>query len=156
MRNFVITLVLGAVIGFGCAKAIDQSATASEAEVVDIAEDNMVIEPGTVLAIKYLAPKEGVDIAEFKKFLLEENYPAWQAAMPGTRPYLIEGDRGDKAGELAMLWVFKDEATRGNYWDSEDGSNLESFDKIMEELSELLEKETSYRSIVGGTDFIVQ
>ena len=53
MRNFVITLILGAVIGFGCAKVIDQPAAAESPLVIQ-----ELIKPGVRFGTAHMQVEE--------------------------------------------------------------------------------------------------
>ena len=105
MKNFVITLVLGAAIGFGCAKALDQSATASQAVEVD----TKVI-PGGRIGVTYYDLSEDADLDAFENYLSTDLLPKWNQifAEIDAKFFPIRGVLGEHEGKLGFVAVFGD------------------------------------------------
>lgn len=127
MRYFVITLILGAVIGFGCAKAFDQSAVASAPPEVDD-----VFTPGALLGLAHFEVEEGTDLDAFGEHLRANYYPVWQEAYDkmGMKFIPVEVEKGDKVGTYGFIIYIPDLETRNKYFTTEGWTD--AFNKIVE------------------------
>ena len=123
MRNFVIALVLGAAIGIGCTKAIDQPVVANATPVI-----NDMTEPGAAFGVAHFILPEGTDEEAFGEYLADEVIPEWQSIWEkggtGVKINLIQGERGDKMGKYGILMQYPDIETRNRYF-SADGQTDE-------------------------------
>ena len=115
MKNFVITLVLGTAIGFGCAKAIDQPVIANTAQEMDD-----LVKPGAVFGVAHYVLPEGTDEEAFEKYMADEVMPAWQAAWEkagtGIKIYLIKRERGDNENKYGFFIHYPNAETRNRYF----------------------------------------
>ena len=123
MKNFVITLVLGAAIGFGCAKALDQPAVAESSIVLPD-----LLKPGARFGIAHFNVEEGTDLEGFEDYLQTEYMPKWNAVWDktgsGVRGHMVKGIGGDQAGKYGFILIFPDNETQQKYF-SEDGMSDE-------------------------------
>jgi hypothetical protein len=112
---------------------------------------------GPVFAIRHLKFKEGVDIAEFEQFILEEYGPIMGDRFPGLDGYFLKGDRGEDVGGYVWLMVMDSKNTRDWLFPA-DGS-VTQFQVLMETCGETCtsayDKFVSY-FVEGGpyTDYV--
>ena len=124
MKHALLFLSLGLLLGIGLTKLLDQAVNATSPES-DRSQMINCLKPGAVLSIRNLVVKEGVDREAFEGFLREEFFPAWRDAMPGIPVFMLEGERGAKAGTFAFLRVIEDLETRNRYWPKPNSSTAE-------------------------------
>ena len=124
MKHALLFLSLGLLLGIGLTISLDQAVQATTPESNTLAMIDW-LKPGAVMGLHHMVVKEGADRAAFEGFLREEFFPAWRDAMPGSRVFMLEGERGAKAGTFAFLWVFEDLETRNRYWPEADESTEE-------------------------------
>lgn len=116
----LVSLFFGLVLGVLFTKTFEQPARATTAALPDEQLDEW-LKPGAVMGIHHMILKEGVDRDEAERFLKEEYFPGWRDAMPGSRVFMLEGERGAEAGTFAFFWVFEDLDARNRYFPDEDG-----------------------------------
>lgn len=131
MKNFVITLVLGAAIGFGCSKALDQSAVAETPMVLQ-----ELIKPGTRFGTAFMHLEEGADVEAFEDHLMTDWLPKWKKAYDltgtGTKVFLTKVVQGENAGDYGWITIFPDDDTRSLLFTPE-GEFTESLSNAVEE-----------------------
>ena len=130
MKNFIATLFLGAVIGFGCAKTIDQSAVAEpKGSLAD------VIKPGMRIGMAYLNVEEGVDLEAFEHFLSTDYLRKWgnayRMADPNIQSLLLKVIGGPNTGKYGWMAVFPDNQSHARLF-TESGQT-EILSKALEE-----------------------
>ncbi len=99
--------------------------------------------------------KDNVTPAEFEEFYLKEYAPAFEKSFPGTRLYLLKGDRGEYQGDYGEFIYFKSLDER-NYWIPEPGTMSEKgeeawskFQPAQDKMNGMLEAKSKY------TDWLV-
>lgn len=120
----LLYLTLGLLLGAVLTKSLDQPATASTTMSPAESSDEW-LKPGAVMGLHHMVLREGIDRDEAKRFLQEEYFPGWRDAMPGSRVFMLEGERGAKEGSFVFLWVFDDQAARDRYFSGEEGPTEE-------------------------------
>ena len=121
MKHVLIILLTGVLIGFGCAKALDQPAEAEPSIVVPAQEMVHLFNPGTVFGLAHVDVSDGTDMDLLEKSLEEivlHFNSGWEKAGAEIKNYLVKGERGDKEGVYGVLFVFKDLDTRNRFFPS--------------------------------------
>lgn len=118
MKRYLPTLCLGIALGVAGPKVLLQPVQADDRSAQIETEE--WLKPGAIFGIHTLVPKEGADPVEAQRFLRERFFPAWRDAVPGSRVFMIEAERGAKEGTVAFLWVFADKNTRNQYFPQKD------------------------------------
>ena len=119
MKSFIY-LLLGLLIGAALTKVTDQPASATTTISPYEASEEW-LKPGAVMGLHHMVLREGVEREEAERFLKETYFPGWRDAMPGSRVFMLEGERGAKEGSFVFLWVFENQESRDRYFPSEDG-----------------------------------
>jgi|GEM_PF-3104449 len=131
MRNFVITLVLGAIIGFGCAKAMDQSAVAESSVVLPD-----LIKPGARIGLAYINVEEGIDQDAFENYLKTDYLAKWNEAYSktgtGTKGFLMKGVQGANEGKYGWFVIFPDDESYNQMFSNQ--APGETLSRYMEEV----------------------
>jgi hypothetical protein len=115
------------------------------------------IQKGAVLAVSVsiITPDPDVTLNQYLDFFKNKWAPAVEKNFPGTKVFLIKGDRGKHANENGWIWYFESQEVRDTYFDAEGNmreSASDAFEKlgpIMEELNKLGTSEREY------TDWII-
>lgn len=79
--------------------------------------------------------KPGITENQAVKFILEKMIPAWENAY-GIEVFLMRGVRGELAGKLAMMAVFKDEGARDIFF-ADNSDAAKANDQVKVSLKEL-------------------
>lgn len=113
---------------------------------------------GEVIAMRELQLREGVNLAEFERFVAERYNPSWQGAVPGMRGYIAKGDRGARKGSYALIFIFDSEKVRNTIFPKEGGGPSENFTARLEKpfsLAKDLEQYVEPGVIGVYTDYVV-
>lgn len=97
---------------------------------------------GKVLAIHQLTLKEGVNVAEFEAFILNELLPYYNK-VKGQKGDLAKGDRGIRTGKYAIILSFDSLADRNRIYPPEGGIS-DDFEEILTGTEDLWDKLGSY------------
>jgi hypothetical protein len=97
-----------------------------------------------------------VTIEQYQDFMLREYFPELEKAFPGSKAFLLKGNRGTHKDGLAWIWYFDSEQTRGTYWD-EDGHSTGAANAAAEKLAPFLEKNNNLVTAMESefTDWII-
>jgi hypothetical protein len=68
----------------------------------------------TIFGVHHLEARPGVQPEEIERFLLDEILPAMRRA-PGLKLYVLRGDRGERDGSYALLYVLDSVAVRDGF-----------------------------------------
>lgn len=116
------------------------------------------LKPGAVMGLHHMVLREGIARDEAERFLKDEYFPGWRDAMPGSRVFMLEGERGAKEGSFVFLWVFDDLETRSRYFPGED-EPTEEYTKLRSALDWLYadDKFPKYATWKEGTstDYVI-
>jgi len=82
---------------------------------------------------------EGVTMEEFVDFNINKMIPAVEKSFEGLKMFLLKGDRGEKANEIAFLWFFDSLKDRDVYF-TPDGQLTEKGLAAQEKLQPLMEE----------------
>jgi uncharacterized protein (TIGR02246 family) len=99
--------------------------------------------------------KENVTPAEFEKFYLEEYAPTFEEHFPGTKLFLLKGERGENNGKYGEFLYFKSLEER-NYWLPEPGTFSEKGEESWSRFQQMQDKmnaKMEWKSIY--TDWLV-
>ena len=133
----LLYLLSGLLIGAVLTQTLDQPTTASATSTLSPEETfDEWLKPGAVMGLHHMVLREGIDRSEAERFLKEHYFPGWRDAMPGSRVFMLEGERGAKAGSFVFFWIFEDVETRDRYFPAEDGPT-EEYAKYRSTLDEL-------------------
>ena len=158
MKNFVITLILGAAIGFGCAKITDQSANAETTHASKMSSLLESLSPGTVVSVRVGEIKEGVSKEDAKQ-IGKEWLAAWNEVQPDVKWLMAEIDTGEHAGQPGMITIMADDEIRKSYWPGDGSGGTEKLTKVTE--SPALQAagakaETAFSNWVYVGDFVIE
>ena len=132
MKNFIVTLFLGAAIGFGCAKVTDQPVVANNP-----VQSEPLLKPGALIGVVHFELEEGADSDAFGEYLNNTYFPAWKEAYDnsgsGITFFPLLGERGEKEGQYGALFIHPSLDVRNQYFPA-DGFT-EAFQEIADEVS---------------------
>ena len=97
---------------------------------------------GKVLSIHQLNLKEGVNVADFEAFILNELLPYYNE-VKGQKGDLAKGDRGIRTGKYAIILSFDSLADRNRIYPPEGGIS-DDFEEILKGTEELWDKLGSF------------
>jgi hypothetical protein len=118
-------------------------------------------EMAKVLGIHRLELKTGVDEQAFEQFVTETLAPIYHQYEPRQRAYLIKGDRGERAGQYALLIEIESIEARDDIYPVE-GQISETIERVVaatapvwDKLNTLVEtfpdpRHTDYVVMAGG------
>ncbi len=110
MKNGIIFILIGVVIGFGCSEVSDQTAVAD----APIALQELV-KPGARIGMAYLNVEEGTDLEAFENYLATDYMAKWQkiyeAAGTETKVFLTKIVSGESEGKYGWITIFPDNET---------------------------------------------
>ena len=116
------------------------------------------IQKGAVIAIRTSADlvlKPEVSMNQYLDVLMNKWGPEMQKLFPGSKMYVLKGDRGAMANGYAMVWYFENEAARAKYFTSEGVLKDESLGVKMQELNNMLYEYAIDLGFGDYTDWIV-
>jgi hypothetical protein len=116
MRNRRRLIELGCAFLIGAALTQLMRPESVTTATIDGQEVAGWLKPGAVLSLHRMAAKPDVDRAEVERFLETEYFPAWAEAFPGSRVFMLRGERGENAAEYGFLWVFESLEARNRYF----------------------------------------
>ena len=97
---------------------------------------------GKVLSVHQLNLKEGVNVAEFEAFILNDLLPYYNK-VKGQKGNLAKGDRGIRTGKYAIILSFDSLADRNRIYPPEGGLSDE-FEEILKGTEDLWDKLGSF------------
>jgi hypothetical protein len=110
-----------------------------------------------LVAIRELQLKEGVDTADFERFVRTTYNPGWEGAVPQLKAYVAKGDRGEKKGSYALVLVFESAGARDAIFPKEGGGASEKYAPMLQKrfaLNKELEKYLEPASLSVYTDYV--
>jgi len=115
MKTLVTIILFTGILGlFACLTAGDDVATPRAPIAVTITDAGLQ----EVIAVRYLTLKEGIEPAEFERFVTEEFSPALRGRFPGIDGMILKGDRGINAGKYVYVLNFQSVHVRDYYFPS--------------------------------------
>lgn len=109
------------------------------------------LQKGSVLALRTDAPtlNPGVTMEQYADFMINKFAPECEKLFPGSKVYILKGDRGEHKGGYAMLIFVESVELRDKLFMTEDGETQSKLLPLMEELGK-------YAVISGKyTDWVV-
>ncbi len=106
MKNGIVLILIGVVIGVGCTKALDQQANAS-----NIFDLEAVVKEGGRIGFMFYNLKEGSDMEGFENYLKTEYIPNWNQvwAKIGAKSFAIKSvTSNENKDKLGAIVVFPD------------------------------------------------
>ena len=149
MKNSIITLILGASLGFGFTKVLDQPVIAGVAN-----SPETVIKEGAVLDITLIELNEETTEKEFEEHMLQERIRAHNEVMSDTKSFLLKNRTGEMVPQYAILTYSPDTNVREKYGFI-DGKLSEASQQVKEQLADLNERGLELYTIVASLDYIV-
>lgn len=105
---------------------------------------------GRMLGIHFYDLKEGIEKADFEKFIVNEFNPVMRGLFPGVEIKFMKGEKGPKAGSYILVYDIQSQFVRNFYWPRQGGrtdasNNItdgcgEKCDKVWTRLMELVER----------------
>jgi len=85
------------------------------------------LQKGTVLGIHTFSFTLNPDVTmnQFLDFMMNKYAPASDENFPGTKMYILSGDRGEKKNKMAVMNVFESVEVRDKYYPATDESSPE-------------------------------
>ena len=89
------------------------------------------LKKGAVIAIRNytFTLQPDVTMNQCLDFWTNKHIPAWEKNYPGTRLFLLSGDRGEKKNQFAEILYFESLEVRNKYWPIADDTTATDFDK---------------------------
>ncbi|MEZ4698870.1 MAG: hypothetical protein R2834_00960 [Rhodothermales bacterium] len=149
MKNFVITLLLGAAIGFGCAKAIDQPAVAETAQAPS-ANEFAALPEGTIVSVRFLEingelnKEEALEIGKELSDVFNEAVPGVTWQMTGFMNF------GQHAEHLGMLTLIPDLATHNSYFSGDESAKWRTISERPEVKAAMAKYEETFTEEYAG------
>jgi len=101
------------------------------------------LQKGVVLAIRHstdLVLKPDVTMNQYQEVVMNKWFPEMEKLFPGTKMFILKGDRGDMANGYAWVWYFESTEVRNKYFDSEGNiSDAALNDKMLASMAILME-----------------
>ncbi len=107
---------------------------------------------GSILALRTDAPtlNPGVTMNQYADFMINKFAPEIEKLFPGTKVFLLKGDRGEQKGGYAMLIWVESVELRDKLFGAEDSETQSKLLPIMEELGKFATLSGNY------TDWVIQ
>jgi len=117
------------------------------------------LKKGAVLAIRHstdLVLKPDVSMNQYLDVAMNKWAPEMEKLFPGTKMFIIKGDRGTLANYYAWVWYFESEEVRAKYFDSEGTMRDEALNEKMMASMQVLYELAIEPGMTDYTDWIVQ
>jgi len=116
------------------------------------------LKQGTVLAIRHntgLVLKPDVTMNQYLDVVTNKWFPEMEKLFPGTKSFVMKGDRGDMANDYAWVWYFESNEVRNKYFDSEGNMRDAALNEKMTALMQILMEYAIDPGMANYTDWIV-
>lgn len=116
------------------------------------------LKKGAVLAIRNstsMVLKPDVTMNQYLDVLMNKWAPEMEKLFPGTKMFMLKGDRGELANGYAWVWYFESEKLRGKYFGTEGNMTDPVLREKMMKLMEILNKYAVDTGMKNYTDWIV-
>ncbi|MEA3460895.1 MAG: hypothetical protein U9R49_03375 [Bacteroidota bacterium] len=110
------------------------------------------LQKGSVLALRTDAPtlNPGVTMEQYTDFMIDKFAPEMEKIFPGTKVFVLKGDRGEHKGGFAMLIFVESAEVRDKIFGAEDADIQSKLLPLMEELGKYGTVSDNY------TDWVIQ
>ena len=61
----------------------------------------------------------GITIEQYVDFLMKKYIPEYEKNFPGSKMYILRGDRGEKKDQIGFMWYFESVKVRDKYYPTE-------------------------------------
>ena len=61
----------------------------------------------------------GITIEQYVDFLMKKYIPEYEKNFPGSKMYILRGDRGEKKDQIGFMWYFESLKVRDKYYPNE-------------------------------------
>ena len=117
------------------------------------------LQEGNIIAVRAyeITLQPDVTMNQFLDFWKNKWKPAQERAYPGTKVFLLKGDRGEHANQIGVITYFESKELRDKYWPKEgepgpfDEAASEIYAPLMEEGSKFV---VDSKSVY--TDWVIQ
>lgn len=116
------------------------------------------IKKGAVLAIRPgsgLILKPDVTLNQYLDVVKNKWAPEFEKLFPGTKVYIMKGDRGLMANNYAWVWYFESAQVRDRYFDSEGNMKDEALNEKMTATMQILSEYAIDPGMSDYTDWMV-
>ncbi len=110
------------------------------------------LQKGTILALRTDVPtlNPGVTMDQYADFMINKFAPEMEKLFPGTKVFILKGDRGEHKGGYAMLIYVESAEVRDKLFGAEDDEDQGILLPLMEELGKFATISNKY------TDWVIQ
>lgn len=116
------------------------------------------IKKGATLAIRTssdLILKPDVSMNQYLDVVTNKWIPEMEKLFPGTKMFIMKGDRGDMSHSYAWVWYFETVELKDKYFDSEGNMRDEALSEKMAALMPILMEYAIDVGMVNYTDWVV-
>jgi len=95
--------------------------------LLTIAVSGQTLKKGALVVVDSyeLTLKPDVTLNQFIDFYLNKYIPEFEKNYPGTKVYLLYGDRGEHKNQIGVAMICESVEIRDKYWPKEDGESSE-------------------------------
>lgn len=80
-----------------------------------------ILKKDVVIAVSTYAVtlQPGITMEQYVDFLMKKYIPEYEKNFPGSKMYILRGDRGEKKDQIGFMWYFESLKTRDKYYPNE-------------------------------------
>jgi hypothetical protein len=82
---------------------------------------SQILKKDVVIAVSTytITLQPGVTMEQYVDFLMKKYIPEYEKNFPGSKMYVLHGDRGEKKDQIGFMWSFESVKVRDKYYPTE-------------------------------------